>query len=261
MGKVLDVYWKWAKLGDTYLGRCIAGMDPDGDDFDLLPPHFVMKHEHAMKNPHIREGMKLCFGPILEAWGSKCAIEGILLLLLASMVYHSEFLMTSIAANSAHPFQSIPILQQTDLLEQLKELVTIKETGDITKATGVPRHVRLWKRITEIVRKLDGCMDKMDTYHSELPQMIADAIDAKAAESGHVTAQFVLEKLQEHSGVVTDVIRHEMKVKIVAALKELDLAPREAVPNPAQEQEENWAPNSSWRAQMWSFCGVQVRTG
>ena len=93
MGKVLEVYWKWSKVGDTYLGRCIAGLDPDSDDFDILPPHFTLGQEHALMDPHIKEAMDLCFGPILLAWGKTCALDGICLLLLASIVYHSEFLL------------------------------------------------------------------------------------------------------------------------------------------------------------------------
>ena len=72
MGKVLEVYWKWSKIGDTYLGRCIAGLDPDSDNFDVLPPHFILGYEHALKDESIKEAMEICFGPILKAWGDKC---------------------------------------------------------------------------------------------------------------------------------------------------------------------------------------------
>ena len=82
--------------------------------------------------------MDLCFGPIIKEWGPKCAIEGILLLLLASIVYHSEYLLSFIAANSAHPFLSIPVLLQIDLLNKLKEMITIGSAGDVMKPTGVP---------------------------------------------------------------------------------------------------------------------------
>ena len=130
MGKVLEVYWKWAQVGDTYLGRCVAGVDPDSESFDVLPPHFTMSRERAMKNKHIKEAMFLCFGPILDSWGEKCAVEGILLPVLASIIYHSEFLLSKTVGNSGHPFLSIPILQQTELLQKLKELVKTEEGGE-----------------------------------------------------------------------------------------------------------------------------------
>ena len=36
MGKVLEVYWKWAKVGNTYLGRCVAGLDPDSTSISKI---------------------------------------------------------------------------------------------------------------------------------------------------------------------------------------------------------------------------------
>ena len=71
--------------------------------------------EKALQNEYIRKAIDLCFWPIIKEWGPKCAIEGILLLLLANIVYHSEYLLSFIAGNSAHPFLSIPVLQQIDL--------------------------------------------------------------------------------------------------------------------------------------------------
>ena len=147
MGKVLDVYWNWSQVGDTYLGRCIAGLDPDSDSFDVLPPHFKLAEEKALQNEHIREAIDLCFGPIIKEWGPKCAIKGILLLLLANIVYHSEYLLSFIPANSAHPFLSIPVLQRIDLLNKLKEMVMIEPARDVMKQTCVPRHVKLTKKL------------------------------------------------------------------------------------------------------------------
>ena len=37
MGKVLDVYWQFADVGDAYLGRCLCGLDPNLSTFSVLP--------------------------------------------------------------------------------------------------------------------------------------------------------------------------------------------------------------------------------
>ena len=39
LGKVLDIYWQFAETGDSYLGRCLAGLDPNTSEFSTLPPH------------------------------------------------------------------------------------------------------------------------------------------------------------------------------------------------------------------------------
>ena len=33
IGKVLDVYWQFADVGDAYLGRCLCGLDPNLTSF------------------------------------------------------------------------------------------------------------------------------------------------------------------------------------------------------------------------------------
>ena len=121
----MEVYWKWSNIGDTYLGRCIARLDPGFENFNVLPSHFILRYEHALKDESIKEAMEICFGPILKAWGNKGALEGIFLLLLASIVYHSEFLLKHTANELAHPFLDIPILQRTKLLEKLRSLVSM----------------------------------------------------------------------------------------------------------------------------------------
>lgn len=41
-GLVLDVYWHFAAVGDHYLGRILAGLQPNDAGFATLPPHFKM---------------------------------------------------------------------------------------------------------------------------------------------------------------------------------------------------------------------------
>lgn len=55
--RVLEVYWKYSLVGDTYLGRCLAGFNPDenGFGFGVPQPHF----REGMKNIHIMESMRL----------------------------------------------------------------------------------------------------------------------------------------------------------------------------------------------------------
>ena len=49
---------------------------------------------------------------------------------------------------------------------------------------------------------VNACTEKMDEVNETLPEQIKDAIDKKAAELGRVTAQFVMECLQEHSKAI-----------------------------------------------------------
>lgn len=81
LGKVLDLYWKWSHKGDYYLGRCLAGLDPDSEEFGVLPPHFSV----GTSNEYVTEALEMCFGVIIIRWANTCAIEGALLLFLAKV--------------------------------------------------------------------------------------------------------------------------------------------------------------------------------
>ena len=50
LGKVSDLYWKWSHLGDCYVGRSLSGLDPDSEEFNTLPPHFIadMDNDYIM---------------------------------------------------------------------------------------------------------------------------------------------------------------------------------------------------------------------
>ena len=90
VGKVLDVYWHFCEPGDTFLGRSLAGMDPNSERFDILPPHWNM--ENPMGDEDIKEAMELCFGRIINNWTKTTDSNPISILLrcFASMVYHYE---------------------------------------------------------------------------------------------------------------------------------------------------------------------------
>lgn len=174
LGKVLDLYWKWGHLGDTYLGRCLAGLDPDDENekFATLPPHFI----EGMENVHIKEAMTLCFGTIISSWGH-CSIVNALLLLLASMVYHSEFLFGYIADNNSHPFQSIPILHRPDLLAELKKLVTLDAVGLVKQSSGVPFRVKQASMLRKTFETLTSSLNKILEAQENMPQVIKDTVD------------------------------------------------------------------------------------
>ena len=61
--------------------------------------------------------------------------------LLASVVYQSDFINTTAMSTGDHPFNSIPLLQEPELLLRLKDKVTTEKTDNMCHTTGVPPHV------------------------------------------------------------------------------------------------------------------------
>ena len=149
--------------------------DPDKVGFGMLPPHF----KEGTENPFIMEGLQLCFGTILLRFGG-AGIEGALLLMLASIVYHADnFLIPHIAKNSSHPFLSIPILSKPELLKKLQELVTLEPGGNVKQATGVPCHAKMMDDLSKVYQALQGYVAEVQQLKEALPGIVQKAIDKK----------------------------------------------------------------------------------
>ena len=216
MGKVIEVYWRYSKLGDTYLGRCLAGLFPNKPQFGILPPHFTVGSD----NPYVKEGMRACFGEILDNFGHSCC-EGALLLFLASIVYHSDdggFLMTTIAKNPNHPFMDIPILSNEELRKNLRALVTTDPTPKMSEPTGVPLTVKLQDQLREFSDEIRDLRKEFEDLKLSLPDIMKNAVDEKIKEAGQVSPGMVMEKMHEVSRVVTT----EMTKQIDSKFKSLE---------------------------------------
>jgi hypothetical protein len=142
LGRILDIYWHFAEPGDHYLGCCLAGLDPNTEDFAILPPHFTVG-SNPMENVGIREAVELMYGPSLQQWAGSEGSDPTALFckVLPSLVYHSEFLQSTIPRVHGPPLAGIPLVNDPALLRDLKELVTIKPSPQILTPTGMPPHV------------------------------------------------------------------------------------------------------------------------
>ena len=131
MGKVFDVYFNFGKCGDNYFGRILAGLDPNETNFGDLPPYF----EQDIDNEIVKNSMICIYGDLLKSHPNSVSI---LLLCLASVVYHIDFIRDVIDRNPGHLFSTLLILQE--LLEKVLELITRKLSA-VMKVTGVPPHI------------------------------------------------------------------------------------------------------------------------
>ena len=146
LGKVLDVYWQFAEVGDSYLGRCLCGLDPNDSTFSVLPPHWTV--DNPVEDTDIGEALQLMYGVIIGQHPSSIAV---LVRVLASVTYASNWLLEASGLHRGHPFGAIPLLQNPELLRRLKEKVTIEPTRTMSKATGVPPHVMQLNLMTSLL--------------------------------------------------------------------------------------------------------------
>ena len=108
--------------------------------------------------------------------------------------------MAVAAAYPGHSFGTIPMFNDTDLLAELKKLVTLEPAGDVKRPSGVPPHVKLSKELRKALDDLQIINKKVDSMEgkiiSAVKGAVKDSIDEVAAESGQVTAPRVMELLE-----------------------------------------------------------------
>jgi hypothetical protein len=64
LGKVLDVYWPFAEVGDAYLGHCLCGLDPNRSTLlSVLPPHWMV--DNPVEDADIQDALQLMYGVIV----------------------------------------------------------------------------------------------------------------------------------------------------------------------------------------------------
>ena len=178
MGKVFDIYFKFGEFGDQYLGRILAGLDPNDTTFACLPPYFT----EPITNVHIGRAMKGMFGNILETHPSA---KSTLSLCLASIVYHSDFIKEIIRNNRGHPLETLFLFQDETLLQELKVLVST-EVSATMKPTGIPPHVNQMVAIKEMHVTLNCVIDKFENQTLTIVNAVKEAIQENDIQSGVV---------------------------------------------------------------------------
>jgi hypothetical protein len=205
MGKVFDVYWTWAEPGDTYLGRCLSGLDPNTEDFALLPPHWIM--EDPMSNEYVKTAMNMMYSTILQRWSSTDRDPtGLLLRCLASVVHHSDWILRKTAEFPGHPFTKIPIISYPILLNDLKPLVTIEKTSTMQSATGIPPHIEAAAKTRKLLEMCTETLQAVRNQATQIRDAVFEAFETRAEENGQVTGERLKSILDDFkTSIMTDI--------------------------------------------------------
>ena len=122
------------------MGCVLCGLNALLQDFNILPAHFTV--ESPMEDEIISMAMEIMFGPILSKWANTPQDPtGLLLRLLANVVYHFDWIKSIARTRTDHPFNSIPLMFHLEVVDGLKEMVTTEPSPIIREATGIPPHV------------------------------------------------------------------------------------------------------------------------
>lgn len=200
LGKVLATYLFYQAAGDQFVGRTVAQLPIDSADFGVLPPHFNTTDTEV--SALFQQVVMEQFPDLLKQFPH---LMGVASMAVASLVYHSKFLVQYFASNKSgpagsNPLFATPVFQDTERLGRLQSMVTIDSDGRLgcLKATGVPPTVRMMQRLeaqTQLLEEnktcLRGLCDKLQHLAgdmvAELVQGVKDGLEEDARSRGIVT--------------------------------------------------------------------------
>ena len=202
MGKILDIYFRFAAGGDYYLGQLLTLKDPMTAEFNTPCPHWKEPDD-----PLVLEGIHVTFGKILLSHeDTDHDPQGILSLLLASVVYHSDWILKICQENPSHAFNSIPLLSSPLLIELKKNCLTMDLNKHVPIMTGIPPHVEHLCHIKELKDVSVSLKEDIMEFRQCLEESVAEAIDKKAKVDGGINSSILDERLKNTENVLLQCI-------------------------------------------------------
>lgn len=178
IGPVQDRYLKYENAGDHFLGRVVSGLPLNKPEFSVVPPHFENTKDMRML---------VVLEQTFPIYMHHPSIFGILLLCLASLVYHREHLKNILPKN--HALHSTYIFRDDEEFEYLRLQISINESEDM-RASGVPPYIHLYKQQKET-------KDSVDALPNIIITKMSDLIDEKGVAAGNVTHAVLKELIQD----------------------------------------------------------------
>lgn len=169
--QVTKRYIKFDEAADCLCGRILAGLNLQSPEFMTLPPHFTEV------NQFVQSQVLQMFGNINHP-----KLLNVAPFLLASIVYHYDWLISTMPAN--HPFWKSGI--NDIMINQLKNLVTINKSDAIVPR-GVPIGPVLIERLNNQEALLKDLNEKVTSGFNQIQSeqsKLSELIPLSAAASG-----------------------------------------------------------------------------
>ncbi|KAA8493106.1 hypothetical protein FVE85_8551 [Porphyridium purpureum] len=145
VGDTLGTYLRADSAGDQFVGRCLAGLPINKATFALLPPNFTTESLcHQLISSKINTAIHMVF-PFVDL-AEHMNMREVLLMCLASLIYHREWLQSALPAN--HRLRQNFAMTAPELAELADYAVTTSESG--MTATGIPPQTAILKQLQEL---------------------------------------------------------------------------------------------------------------
>lgn len=186
LGNVQDRYICYGKGADQLCGRVAAGLDINGDYFDILPPHFssslvITTEEWAEILPNYQEYPD--------------SFQTVLPYLLASLVHHYDWICDKDNIgnykniNKHHPILNSRLFTNASTITSLRgKLISncLSSSSSGMQATGIPATVGLKRKIIELTDSNNKLAERLDEIADKLPEDIAENVCQKLKKNMNI---------------------------------------------------------------------------
>jgi hypothetical protein len=153
--------------------------------------------------------------------------------LLASVAFASDWLLASSAVHPGHSLSAVPLLQNPELLNQLKTKITIEPTHSLAVSTGIPPHVKQLNLMTSLLELCQTTLLRVNEQSAIVRESIFEAMELRAIKNGQVTCHQIVDILDVFEMVFEMMCGHRLNsfklcpglfVRVLAVLQQLVLA-------------------------------------
>jgi hypothetical protein len=122
--------FSYEAAGDQYVGRVVSGLPLLSPEFAILPPHF------SRRDDVVQHAIQVCFPDITPQKPNMQKMVRVAEMCLASVVYHSEFLIQTLP--STHVLFESTLFREQEMLSELQQrvLCRIAVPSDTIQPTG-----------------------------------------------------------------------------------------------------------------------------
>ena len=180
LGAVQSRYIFEGSGGDQYCGRAAAGLSINDPDFAILPPHFDQTDGSVLSVAEWEDIL-----PGYSSFYPSC-FRVTLPYLLASLVYHREWLVKTLPGNHLLFQQRV---WTSGVLERLAPKVHIGVfRNDVTKmkATGIPPYVKLNQQLIDLRGCFNDGVSTLQHHLNDIPTAVKDSILSQCEINGVV---------------------------------------------------------------------------
>jgi hypothetical protein len=256
LGKIKDKYIFHCEGGDQLCGRMVNGSDFSSEMFAVLPPHFLAAADAILTSEF--------WNNAIPGYDKKpSGFRAILPYLLASLLYHEEFLRAELSEN--HPIFRSRIFTQCETLPQLRPMIRLgvgrcPHTG--MQATGIPPHLAISAKVNDLIAKIEALEAKVNEQReymeTTLPKNLSTQVVDDLRQNFEVTGVLPV-TLKDFQALMTNVTHainnqhdqfHEIMEKRLKEVERLARGEKQAGPSPDGE----WL----WAQYQWADCSTHM---